>query len=719
MVPAQTNPMTPIKIRRRRCRASRPGQACCGLGRGAVGATLLWAAAMRGQEETPSAGEETIHLDRLTVHGEAVPGGIGPAADRFEWAVPSSLADDAETIPGLALHRMGAAAAEPLLRGLGSDRVVTTLDGLPMPNASPTRTDSALALISAGLPAGFEIIRSLPSVTLGPPANAGYIDLSLSPARGDRKPHPTYFGAAWNAGRDGGDLLVSQDVAQGGWGGRATLAAHHLGDYTAGDGTTVPAADRSVGAAFSLDWQPDPQHQLRLGALWSRQELAVNSALPLDTRHTEATAFTTRYGWALSDTTRIDTRLAIGITRPHLDNAGRPAPALIFADGRTRSFAAGVLVHRQTAGLGELAFGVDATREERRLERKRPGAVDLLWPDLQQDDAGVFAEIARALVAGWKLRLGARVDAARSEARAADGVAFNRTIRDLYAAYNGAGAAQTKRRETAGAANALVTGRLSPEIATSIGAGFSRQPPGASERYRAFSDALGGGYEIGNPAAETEDKYELDAGLRWQRSTLTVSLDLFAEELPDYLHRTRVGVTAGPPPPPPGAIVYGYRATDAFLRGGELEMRWQPVAGAWGRLAVAGVEATDRHAHRALPEIPPATVTLAAGYAWSQRPVRPWFELAIHAATAQRNPAPDEMPVFADTSAFALGSVRAGVIWRGWRVGLAVENLFDRLYYDYLSPSAGATPSSGTLRPGARIPGPGRTILITISRGGR
>ena len=75
---------------------------------------------------------------------------------------------------------------------------------------------------------------------------------------------------------------------------------------------------------------------------------------------------------------------------------------------------------------------------------------------------------------------------------------------------------------------------------------------------------------------------------------------------------------------------------------------------------------------------------------------------------AQRNPAPDDMPVFADTSAFVLGRLRAGLSWRGLRVALSVENLFDRLYYDYLSPPAGAMPPSGTLLPGARIPGPGR-----------
>lgn len=680
-----------------------------------LGVAVLWPAVLRAQSE-PTADDELVRLDKITVLGESVPGWVDPSSSSSGWNVPSNLASTLETIPGLAMHHMGAAAAEPLLRGLGSDRVVTVLDGLPMPNASPTRTASPLALIPGGLTTGVEVSKALPSVTLGPPANAGYIQ--LSPADGPNADR-TFLGADWNFDRAGGDALARQTVSQGPWTVRAAAAAYSLGDYTAGDGTVVPAEDRNAGATLQFDWQPDPQHRLRLGALISRQELAVNSALPLDTRNTNTTAFTGGYNWAMSDTTWIDARLGAGLTRPHLDNSGRPAPAYISADGRTLSLAGGVSVRHKTATGDEITAGFDATQEERNLQRKRPGAVDLLWPDLNQADVGGFAEIARALTADWKLRLGARLDAADSEARAADGLAFNRSIRDLYVAYNGPAAAQTDRRETAGAANALLTGRLSPGLTTSLGAGFSRQPPGASERYRAFSDALGGGYEIGNPAANAENKYELAWSLRWQQPALAVSLDLFDSYLPDYLHRTRVGVTTPPAPPPPGSVVYGYRATAATFLGGELDVLWQPIADTWGRLTAATVTGYDRNAHRDLPEIPPAAFTLAAGRAWPGRSLKPWVECSARSTLSQRNPAPDDMPVFADTPTFTLADVRCGLTWRGLRWSLAIENVFDRLYYDYLSPAAAAVPPSGSLRPGARIPGAGRTFTLTLSYGGR
>lgn len=673
----------------------------------------LFAAIARGQTSLPVAGE-AIELGPVTVHGSTVPDWLDAAPDRLEWSLPSSLATGAESVPGLVMHHMGAAAAEPLLRGLGSDHVVTVLDGLPLPNASPTRTDSALALIAAGLPAGFEAVKSLPSVTLGPPATAGYLELSTAASRTDGADR-AYVGTTWDPDRDGADALAVDTATQGAWTARLAAAAHRLGDYTSGNGTVVPAADRNSGVALRLDWQPDARHGLHLGALFSRQQLAVNSALPLDTRDTDTTAFTAGYDWSPSDRTQLSARFGVGVIRPHLDNTGRPAPALVTADGRTGTLAAGLILRHKSANGDELAAGVDATQEDRRLERKRPGAVDLLWPDLRQQDLGAFAQLTHTLTPDWKLRLGVRADAAASEARAADGLAFGRVIRALYAAYDGAAASQTSRSETAGAANALLTGKLAPDLTTSFGAGFTRQPPGASERYRAFSDALGGGYEIGNPAADAEDKVEVDWGVQWRRRHLTVSVDTFASQLPNYLHRTQVGLTTPPAPPPPGSIVYGYRAIEARFHGAEIEALWQPVEGTWARVAAAGVEGVDVHADRQLPEIPPASLTFAVGHRWSEFALKPWIEAGGRFVAAQRNPAPGDMPVFADTAAFGLGRVRAGLSWRNLRVSLSVDNAFNRQYYDYLSPPAGATPAGGTLIPGARIPGPGRSVTLTVT----
>ena len=679
-------------------------------------AAAALAAVAGAQDSSPPSADETVRLEALTVLGDSAPGVLDRVPGRLQWSVPTNLAAAVQADPSLAMYSTGAAAPDPLLRGLGADRLVISLDGLPLPEASPTLTASPLALISGGLASSLDVVKSLPSVTLGPPATAGYIDLSLAPADASRPPSGSYLGASWNFERNGGEILARESAVQGDWSLRAAATAHSLGDYTAGDGTVVPADDRAEGASVNLGWQSDPRHRIRFDALVSRQELAVNSALPLDTRDTTSAAFAARSNWAVSDTTSIDSRLGVELSRPYMDNSGRPMPALITADGSTRSLAGGVAIRRQSADGGEWIAGFDATDETRWLDRNRPGAVDLLWPDIQQDDAGLFAELTHPLAPDWKLRLGARVDTAQSEARAADGPAYGTTVRDLYVAYNGPSAADTTRTDFAGAANVLLTGEIAPSLDSSLGAGFARQPPDATDRYRAFCDALGGGYEIGDPSAAPEDKSELDWSLRWHPRTFTVSLDLFASDLPNYLHRVVVSATV-PPGLPPGSLVYGYRATASTFWGGELEACWQPTPDTWWRLTASQVKGEDRTARQRLPEIAPPWAALSAGHAWPAYSLKPWIEAGVRATASQSNPSPIEQPIFADTAGFALGNARAGLTWRGLRMELSAENLFNRLYHDYLTPPAAAAPPSGTLAPNSRIPGPGRTFTVTVSWG--
>ena len=327
-----------------------------------------------------------------------------------------------------------------------------------------------------------------------------------------------------------------------------------------------------------------------------------------------------------------------------------------------------------------------------------------------------LSRLTRTLTTGWKLRLGARLDAAESEARDADGLAYNTTIRDLYVAYNGPAAARTTQNELAGAANVLLTGQLAPGLTTSLGAGFSRQPPAPPSATAPFPmrSAADMRSEIRppGPRTNTSSPGACAGSGRRSRSAPTCS---------PAICRTICTAPASaqpppPPPPPPGAVVYGYRCHRGRFLGRRTEAR---LAARGGFVASAdrrrASEATDRNAHRRLPEIPPATLTLAAGHAWSGAGLKPWIEFGLHCTASKRNPAPEDMPVFADTSAFALGSLRAGFSWRKIRISCAVENLFDRDYYDYLSPPAGAFPPSGNLRPGARIPGPGRSVLLMVS----
>jgi len=109
-------------------------------------------------------------------------------------------------------------------------------------------------------------------------------------------------------------------------------AAHSLGNLHLGRRHGGSSGRPKRGTALELEWQPDPKHRLQFGALFSRQELAVNSALPLDTRATDTMAMNLEYDWAGSDQTDCypvwcrthGSHLDTGVAPPGLVTCRRP-----------------------------------------------------------------------------------------------------------------------------------------------------------------------------------------------------------------------------------------------------------------------------------------------------------------------------------------------------------------------------------------------------------
>jgi len=102
----------------------------------------------------------------------------------------------------------------------------------------------------------------------------------------------------------------------------------------------------------------------------------VNSALPLDTRATDTMAMNVEYDWL--DPTRPGLRPGWCRTHDPISTTGVARPAW-SPRRRTLSLAAGVSARHERLEVMKLRSG-RCHQEERRLERHRPGAVDLLWP---------------------------------------------------------------------------------------------------------------------------------------------------------------------------------------------------------------------------------------------------------------------------------------------------------------------------------------------------
>lgn len=624
-------------------------------------------------------------------------------------------------VPGVYGHTRAADAMEPNIRGLGFDRVTTTLNGVPLFNGSPERTNSPIVLLGPVAVERVNVVKALPSVTLGPATSAGRIELNTDFAdRADSSapaPLSGFVGTTYNGARDGfaSQALIAANI--GAWDGRVTLFRNDLGDYSAANGQIVAARLEDYGSSVALGWRNE-RHRVRAEYLHRRLRLNETVSLPLDGKNSDSDIVTVNHRWKADAGAleRIEWRAGLGFTDPYITSEGRGVPLLTFAQATTRSAGGGITSFWRGSGAATLAAGGDFSRQERKAVRTTAAGLDYIWPDAIYQDAGLFAEWKQRLTSAWNLRGGVRGDYVWSDARDADKLALGRPIREQFVRYNGPEAAAVKRDDVVGSGNVLLNWSDGRDRSAFFGGGFSAQPAPVTERYRAFLNALGGdgrgnnAVELGNPALRSEIKWELATGGTWRRRWGAVNANLYYYYIDDFILRTPVGKTQPPPPPAPGMVVFGYRNIDTEFYGGEAGITLRP----WQRLTVpisfAIAQGRNRDTGVALSEVPPWESTIAARYEQATSLFRFWAQAGARLVGTKDNPAPLENPLYANTGGFALFHWRVGgQIARRLRFEAGVENLFDRRYTEYLTPPVSPfKPASGNLLPGERVPGPGR-----------
>jgi iron complex outermembrane receptor protein len=673
---------------------------------------------------------EVIDLDPMVIIGQADlldPGTLPLSATSPEWN-SLSLARKLTDLPGISLASRGAWADEPVIRGLGFDRVATTLNGLRLPNASPTRTHAPVGQLSGLAFQSVAVSRFLPSFDAGPPVSGGWISLESKYAEsnaGDStgQPRPQLV-LNWFPDRDGTRWLGAFEQAGKPVGISVSLDGSRFGNYTSGDGAEVPAHHESHGASFSLSHGRESGWSHSVDGIYRRQGFTENASLPLDTDNGQFWALTSVHTVRPSDKQgALRLRFGYSETDATLDNRHRPAaPVSVLTDTFASSLHADLKWSAHPENDAGLTLGIDGNQDRRDAVRRR-GTVseDAIWPDIQYRQAGAYLQSRSQLTDRLRLRMGARFDYAASKAGVENKTAFGQSLLSLYSRYNGTVFEETRVTDTILSANALLTFRLSSSVTAYCGAGTSGQIPPPTERYRAFLNALGGGFEVGNPALAPERKHELAAGAILETNRLSLQADLYFFKIDDFIWRQRIGDTEGLLPLDPPQPVFGYRNVSAAFHGLEVRGTWQiqrnlklPFSLAWSR-AELRESGPGYSKGTALPEIPPANASVGLIYSFTVKSARIACRWQLHYAADGENELPELNPLYADTPShtrhdFSLTLNQGESI----TVELSLLNCFDKNYTPYLNPPVSSIrPGSGDLLPGDRIPGPGREVALS------
>lgn len=624
------------------------------------------------------------------------------------------------SIPGVEGVRRGPNAAEPVIRGLGWERVRTVIDGIPLHGACPARMDPPASTISSGLVQRVDVIKGLAPVSLGPPGTAGRISIATDYDRGATAGRELqgWFGATHDTARRG---LAAEIGAQGGTRRvdlRAGLESLRHGDYESAEGIEVPGGQAELGGFLSLGFRPSATRRWTVGVIAKDGEDIDFPALPMNAEVLDDRIF--RVGYCHTPRSgriaKISARIGAAAVDHRMSNRGKPNRPLLEAetDSSADTLSARLAVRlalsprlRLEIGGDHVSLDRDALRE-RHLVASGMTSLDHIWPDVGQTDTGLFAELRAKMERGLALRAGLRVDRVRSEALAADDPSLQgMTVREQWVAFYGPGAGTPNRDET------LVSGNLQLERngsgATSwfAGVGLATRAASVTERFFAFAPAPGG-YLVGNPALDAEAKREVVLGGRLRRAAVRGALSVFLNDFDDYIHR----YTAAMIDVNGDAIidrVRGFENVDARLYGGELSLvlalsdRWSvPLSLCWVHAGHGGDD-------RPLPEIPPLEATLAARARLPGR-FEGWVEVGGRFVDRQHR-VDFEFPED-ETPGFGVFHLRArSQATRSFAVEIGVENLFDTDYHEHLTREA--LLAVGGLEAGGEIPQSGRSAYVT------
>ncbi len=625
-------------------------------------------------------------------------------------------------IPGVNAVRRGASATEPVIRGMGYERVVTQLGHLPLYGACPARMDPPVTYFHALMAGDVLVAMGLPSVTLGPAGTGGRVVINPDY---ERDPEEGSGFGGWAAA--GGDSARSGYTAgvgfQGGTGAidySGAVETVDYGDYESAEGTEVPATQQGWSGKLTFGLRPKEGHRWWNAVHRIQEDQVDYPSLPMNLVNSTVWVYNTGYRIEMptgGTLRRVEISAGYADIDHLMNNTGKPNRAMMEAESATESstFSGLLRADLELSANSVLAVGADyfdLARDglrERHMVNSGQTFYDRIWPDTSQDDLGGFAELNVRLSPRWNLRAGARLDRVESDAGAVDDPSLQgRTVLENYIRFYGEDASEVAKTETLPSANLVLQWEPREGFEAHAGAGLISRAAGMTERYFAFAPAPGG-FQLGNPSLDAEQKVEFDLGASWRQPRYLVFVSLFNHCVRDYILQTEIdrqdingdGTED---------LIRGFVNTDARLYGAEAGAEISPLEHWSFPCSLSWVHATDRNSGRPLPEIPPLEGRAAARADYGDR--HPWWaECGGRFVDAQARV--DVTFPENETPGFSVWHLRGGVQLTGWlQLRAGIENLFDKEYHEHLTREA-AMPV-GDLMAGDEIPAPGRGVYVSL-----
>lgn len=608
-----------------------------------------------------------------------------------------TLGETLEDVEGVAVIQYGPSIAKPVVRGLHSQRIVVTNDGVRQ-EGQQWGSEHAPEIDVFGV-SEVQVVRGPGSVLYGSDALGGV--LRVEPAE---LPHGRGAGgeivlnAFSNNRQFSGSTMVEHgelDVPLlGAAAGRIRVSGRKAGDAATSDynlsntgfsefnlGATLGAVRPWGGAEFSYT-RFDTEIGLFKGAHVGNFDDLM--------RAMERGPVPTEFGYEVENPRQTVTHDAFRLrSHLHAGNAGTVETTLAYQLNQRREFDN----HGPLANRDRAAFGLDlhTYTVESRLEHTPMGPFSgsLGFSGMRQ---GNISKGKAFLIPQYRLYSGALFASEEVDLgvmRLSGGARYEYRWQRVYE-FEDAGIDvpdETKAYDDVAAAFG-VSVPLGEAWSVGVTTGRAWRAPNVNERYSQGVHHGTAQYEIGDPALEKERTWSIDGTIRHAARRFDLQLSAYRNAITNYIYlepRAPVLSIRGAYP------AFNYAQTDAVIRGVELSGRLT-VAG-WADLHVSGsaLRGSDVVTDGPLYDMPAdrATVGVRLNLASAPWVSRPFVD--VSATLVRRQDRVPEGTIYAlPTDGYGLVSVELGaqavrIADRPVNVGFEVKNLFDARYRDYLS----------------------------------
>ena len=626
-------------------------------------------------------------------------------ADKIIDATTSTLnldnsfsADGGELLlqtPGVSGVKMGNHGVDPVIRGQKHNQLNILLDGAFVHGGCPNRMDPPSSFASAEIYDQVTVLKGVQTLIYGSGGSGGTVLFERSvPKFENEKTVNTKVGAGYRSNGKAWDIFA--DVAAGSEDGyaRASATTKKAETYKDGDGNDVRSGYSEQSLMASLGGKSDGGTKYRFDIDAVRGTDILYAGANMDSPQADNDSYKLSIESAkvaMFDTVKAEIYRS-DVTHDMDNYSYRTSTTWMRVP--SKSITDGVRLNGDMIlGQGDLTLGVDYKKGDRDATRYGglAGTVPtnsnaFMWPGVETDQAGLFAEYQGDFSKGNRYTAGMRLDKVNTNATKAALAADSGAIaNNLYNMYYGVSA--SKKSENNVSALYRMEHDLSKGNMLFWGASRTVRTADETERYLAAGSTTASKRWVGNPDLKPEVHAQLDVGLNFKGKKSKSSVSVYYDNVSDYILRDRAHGQEGINQTDNATI---YRNVAAVLYGIDYEASYKWSDNWRSNFTAAYVHAHNTSDDRVIAQTPPLEGTVSLEYFNNDWIVGADVRLVDEQTRVEDDITTDSGLDAGPSESFAVlnlyGSIKLG---KKGDLKVGVDNVLDKTYAEHLNkPSA-------------------------------